>query len=150
MSEGWSEDVDPGQTAGGDRGPSQQYGMMASREVAYQQLMANPPPLPAKYSPPLTPEEYKEAEQRYFLRMRETVMQAWDQVYRARVGHIPDADFYAIFQAQEPLWIPGELGQPTPNPWLANLITICRYQAHLDIQRYAGIMARVQREVGAV
>lgn len=99
-------EVDPGQTAGGGKGISQQYEYMGAREVAYQTLLANPPPLPAKYSPPMEDSDWDEAVEMYLKRLGETVTEAWDQVHEQRLGHISEADWVGLWSSHEPLFIP--------------------------------------------
>ena len=99
-------EIKPGEGAGGAPGAAEQYARMGPHEIVYQQLLANPPPLPVKYSPPLTDKEFDEAVQMYLDRLGETATAAWDQVHEQRMGHVTEAQWLALWQSHEPLDIP--------------------------------------------
>ena len=136
-------EIDPGRTAFNSPGVGENFARMQAHELAWQVLQANPPPLPQPFLPPLTDEQFNEATRIALERIGETMIQVWDDLYAARVGHIPEADFAALFMAHEPLFEADPIsGMPAPNPWLQQLMRISSKQCHDDLQRYARIRAR--------
>ena len=134
----------PGAGPYGAASAGAQFSRMAPHELAFEELQAHPPPLPVDFCPPLDDAEFEESVQQALDRIHETVMQTWDALYQQRMGHIPEQQFLQVWAQHEPLFVADPMtGTPHPNPWLAQLMATCGYQAHLDLQRYAKARVRV-------
>ncbi len=125
-----------------------------SRQVAAQAVAAvkaQPAPGDTPYLEPQTPDKFEETAQRHFRAMLDLMKETWRQMRKNRLGDEPSERFYARWEAHdakgEVLTIDPLTGQEIPGVWYATLLHICGWQATQDLQRYASMKARKERDL---